>query len=312
MNNKIEIARLPAEKQVRLARDVLERLNHPEDPQDTIRNILRLIRQATGFEAVGLRLQEGDDFPYFETSGFPRHFVLAERYLCERTEAGGVLRDSRGNPVLECMCGNVIRGRTNPSKPFFTRGGSFWTNCTTELLASTTVEDRKARTRNRCNGEGYESVALIPLRSDGESIGLLQLNDRRRDLFTEEMIQFLEGLGASIGIALARKRADEQVQALNTRLAETEEAERKRFAQVLHDEVGQDLTTLGLNLNLVRDALSGAPPPVLGRFDDSIRLVEGVAGRIRRFMEDLHPAVLEDYGLAAAINWYLDHFAKRT
>ena len=57
----------------------------------------------------------------------------------------------------------MICGRFDPSKPFFTARGSFWTNCTTELLASTTEADRQARTRNRCNGEGYESVALIAL-----------------------------------------------------------------------------------------------------------------------------------------------------
>ena len=52
------------------------------------------------------------------------------------------------------MCGNVICGRFDPSKPFFTAQGSFWTNCTTELLASTTEADRQGRTRNHCNGQG--------------------------------------------------------------------------------------------------------------------------------------------------------------
>lgn len=75
-------------------------------------------------------------------------------------------------------------------------------------------EDRKARTRNRCNGEGYESVALIPLRSGGEIIGLLQLNDRRRNLFKPEIIYFCEGLGASIGITLSRKKAEKEQEKL--------------------------------------------------------------------------------------------------
>ena len=152
-----------------LATQILETLNKSIGKQDTIRNLLLLIKRETGFEAVGVRLCEGDDFPYYLTNGFPDEFVEAERFLCECNPAGEVIRDSDGNPVLECMCGNVIRGRTNPALPFFTEGGSFWSNCTTELLASTTEEDRQARTRNRCNGEGYESVALIPLRANGES-----------------------------------------------------------------------------------------------------------------------------------------------
>ncbi len=97
---------------------------------------------------------------------------------------GQFICDSDGYPIQECMCGNVICGKFDPSKPFFTTRGSFWTNCTTELLATTTDADRQARTRNRCNGGGYESVALIALRVGEDRLGLLQLNDRRKGRFS--------------------------------------------------------------------------------------------------------------------------------
>jgi PAS domain S-box-containing protein/putative nucleotidyltransferase with HDIG domain len=195
----------------KLARDVLNLMNYSKGASDTVRDILNLVKKNTGFEAVGIRLREGDDFPHYATNGFSDDFVLAERYLCSHNEAGEVLRDAQGKPILECMCGNILCGRTNPTLPFFTEGGSFWTNSTTELLASTTEKDRQGRTRNRCNSEGYESVALIPLRSDSEIIGLLQLNDRRRNQFNPEIIRFFEGLGSSIGIALSRMRAEAAV-----------------------------------------------------------------------------------------------------
>jgi len=207
-------ARKQMEAQERLAHDVLDLLyllNRPESTLDAISNILFAVRRSMGFEAVGIRMQEGDDFPYYETKGFTEEFVLVERRLCAYDEEGKIMRDEQGKAVLECMCGNVIRGRTDGKLPFFTEAGSFWTNSTTDLLASTTEEDRQARTRNRCNAEGYESVALIPLRTGDEIIGLLQLNDCRRDQFTLEMIRFFEGLGASIGIAISRKRAEEQL-----------------------------------------------------------------------------------------------------
>jgi PAS domain S-box-containing protein len=142
-------------------------------------------------------------------SGFSDDFVKSEGYLCVHDEQGRLLLDSTGCPVLECMCGNVLRGRADPTLPFFTPGGSFWTNSTTDLLASTTEAERQARTCNRCHGEGYESVALIPLRSGDDVIGLLQLCDHERNRFTRETIEFLEGMGASIGVALARIQADE-------------------------------------------------------------------------------------------------------
>jgi len=201
--------RKQVEGRERFAREVLDLLNRQEGTTDTIRDILQLVKKDTGIEAVGIRLQEGDDFPYYETNGFTEDFVQAERYLCERDAAGNIVCDGNGNPVLECMCGTVLRGRTDATLPFFTENGSFWTNSTTKLLASTTEKERRGRTRNRCNGEGYESVALIPLRSHREIIGLFQLNDCRPNRFTPDMIRFFEGLGASIGIALARKRTEE-------------------------------------------------------------------------------------------------------
>jgi len=202
-----------------LINKILEALNRPNEIVNLIRDILLLLKEHTGIEAIGIRLREGEDFPYFETIGFPPHFLEAENHLCARDNTGEIIRNSNGNPCLECMwCGNILCGRTDPSLPFFTVGGSFWTNSTTELLASTSEEDRQARTRNRCNSEGYESVALIPLRSGDEIIGLLQLNDSRRDSFTIEMIQFFEGIGATIGIAVARNRMQLALQSSHNRL----------------------------------------------------------------------------------------------
>jgi PAS domain S-box-containing protein len=220
-----------------LIKKVLETLNRPNEIVNLIRDILLLLKEHTGIEAIGIRLREGEDFPYFETNGFPPHFLEAENHLCARDNAGEIIRDSNGNPCLECMCGNILCGRTDPKFPFFTEGGSFWSNRTTELLASTSEKDRQARTRNRCNSEGYESVALIPLRSGDEIIGLLQLNDLRRDSFTIEIIKFLEGIGATIGIAVARKRA---VDALN---------ESENRYRLLANNVNDVIFALDMNLN---------------------------------------------------------------
>jgi PAS domain S-box-containing protein len=211
--------KLAERRQILIGR-ILETLNRPNEIINLIRDILLLLKEHTGIEAIGIRLREGEDFPYFETNGFSSHFLEAEKHLCIRDNAGEIIRDSNGNACIECMCGNILCGRTDPAYPFFTEGGSFWTNSTTELLASTSEEDRQARTRNRCNSEGYESVALIPLRSGDEIIGLLQLNDSRRDSFSSEMIHFFERIGAAIGIAVARKRAAEVLRESETQFRE--------------------------------------------------------------------------------------------
>jgi len=203
--------RKDAEARRLLAAKILERLNQKSERLDLIRDIIKLVKEFTGFAAVGVRLREGEDFPYFGVNGFSDDFVQAENYLCARNEKGEQICDAEGRPVLVCMCGNVIVGRADPALPFFTEGGSFWTNSTTELLACTSPEAFQVPVRSRCNEAGYESVALIPLRCGDEIVGLLQLNDSRAGRFTPEVVRFFEEVGASIGIALARIRAEEQV-----------------------------------------------------------------------------------------------------
>ena len=184
-------------------RDLLRICHFAIDTPELMRELIGYFKQMTGIEAVGVRLHQGEDFPYYETTGFSNEFVMAERSLCAKDFRGGLLRDSSGNPVLECMCGNIICGRFDPSRPFFTKHGSFWSSCTTQLLATTTEADRQARTRNRCNGEGYESVALIPLNSQGKTYGLFQFNDRRPGCFKAERIEQLEHLVDYVALALA-------------------------------------------------------------------------------------------------------------
>jgi GAF domain-containing protein len=192
----------------RLALEVLQRLNRAETPDEAIQQILTAVKEYTGVSAVGIRLRDGDDYPYYYYDGFSDVHVEMESSLCGYDDDGNLIRDPGGNPVLECMCGLVIQGRTDSSKPFFTEGGSFHSSNTSELLRDTTDEDRLTHTRNVCNAHGYESVALIPLRSKDSVIGLLQLNDEEEGRYTEEMILFLEGLGESIGIALAHMKEE--------------------------------------------------------------------------------------------------------
>jgi len=190
---------------------VLQVLNQRRKLDSILNEIVEIIKDYTGIEAVGIRLQESDDYPYYVFEGFPDDHILMENSLCAYDSEGQPYRDEVGRPILECMCGNILRGRFDPSKPFFSEGGSFWTNSTHDLLTTTTSEDRLTKTRNICHIEGYRSVALIPIRYNYETIGLLQLNDRRTDRFTSSMIRFMEELAECIGVVLMSAMREKQV-----------------------------------------------------------------------------------------------------
>jgi GAF domain-containing protein len=208
-SNNRDLVRVQRQSEITLK--ILRILNRHGDLREALGEILRIVQGHLDIEAVGIRLQEGDDYPYFAFDGFQDEHILLENSLCAFDLEGQLLRDDWGNPALDCMCGNILHGRFDPGKPFFTEGGSFWTNSTTNLLASTSVEDRMAKTRDTCNAEGYESVALIPIRDGGATLGLIQLNDTRTGAFDEETIDFLEGLGRIIGVVLSKIYKEREV-----------------------------------------------------------------------------------------------------
>jgi signal transduction histidine kinase len=111
------------------------------------------------------------------------------------------------------------------------------------------------------------------------------------------------------------KDQEERLQAakVSRRVVEVQEAERREMANRLHDLVGQKLTALSINLNIVKGQLSPGQAVQSGvRLDDSLKLVEETTESIRDVMAELRPAVLDDFGLAPVLRWYAEQFTKRT
>lgn len=109
----------------------------------------------------------------------------------------------------------------------------------------------------------------------------------------------------------------QRLHALANQLVEAQEQERKTLASELHDRIGQNLSALSMNLSVNRTLVSARLPadaaaPVLARIEDSMALVERTTEMVRDLMEELHPALLEQYGLDAALRWYADEFTGRT
>jgi len=322
-----------AEQRQTLGWKILERINQKGNEQDVIRDLLALTKQSSGFDAVGIRLRQGDDFPYFEVNGFSDDFVEAENYLCARSPSGGAVLNNRGQPLLECMCGNVLMGNSNPGLPFFTEGGSFWTNSTTELIKSQELKRLGFPTRNRCNQAGFESVALIPLRSGEQIIGLLQLNDRRPGRFELDLIRFFEGIGASVGIALARINDLNQIRRLNEQLEERvaertaeltaanrkllqeieqrrqlekeilaiSEREQRRIGQELHDSIGQQLTGMAFLAKALEQRIAEKSLQEAAGAAEIAKLANQATDQTRALARGLYPVDLQVGNLVSAL-----------
>ncbi len=115
------------------------------------------------------------------------------------------------------------------------------------------------------------------------------------------------------------KRAEQALQEsharlriLSQRLVEVQEDERRALARELHDRVGQTLAALNINLIIINSQLSGVAAEQIGtRLNDSMKLVAETISLVRDVMTDLRPAVLDDYGLEAAIDSHLSQYKAR-
>ncbi len=106
----------------------------------------------------------------------------------------------------------------------------------------------------------------------------------------------------------ALREVNRRLHALSSRMLEIQEQERRQLARELHDEIGQVLTAVKIDLqtHLMR---SGAVQ-VGEEIENSIRLVDGALDRVRSLSLDLRPAQLDDLGLQPALRWFLDRQSR--
>ncbi len=105
-----------------------------------------------------------------------------------------------------------------------------------------------------------------------------------------------------------RKKAQEASRTYSRRLLEAQEAERRRISRELHDQVGQILTAVKMNLHVLQQKCS--TPEMLTSIRDNIHVIDEAVDQVRDLSVDLRPLVLDDFGLVVALRWYLDRQSK--
>jgi two-component system sensor histidine kinase UhpB len=126
----------------------------------------------------------------------------------------------------------------------------------------------------------------------------------------------LLGVGKDI---TERKLAAEALQATHQRLRDfagrmrsVREQERALMARQIHDELGQVLTALGMDVAWLEARLPTNDRPLVEKCRAMATIIEATIGRVRTLATELRPAVLDDLGLLAAIEWETQQFTRRT
>ncbi|MGD0087756.1 MAG: PAS domain S-box protein [Verrucomicrobiota bacterium] len=104
-----------------------------------------------------------------------------------------------------------------------------------------------------------------------------------------------------------RREYSLKLQVLSRRLVEAQETERRNIARELHDEIGQALTVIQLNLQVMLQAPD--TQALAPRLNESLKVVERVLEQVQDISLDLRPSILDDLGLEPALRWYTDRQA---
>ncbi|MBI1879779.1 MAG: GAF domain-containing sensor histidine kinase [Chloroflexi bacterium] len=168
----------------------------------------------------------------------------------------------------------------------------------------------------------WASLLMLPLLYKGQATGLMELyvDHGRPFRFTEDKVALCQALASQAAIAIENARLfaeletqRETLRYISARLVNAQEEERRRLSRELHDEFGQALTALKINLDVARRILpANAPPKLRHNLDEANRLTTQTQERARSLSLALHPPILDDLGLVSALRWELDCYEQRT
>jgi PAS domain S-box-containing protein len=155
-------------------------------------------------------------------------------------------------------------------------------------------------------------VALRMYRRDGSILWGESLITPVRDNAgrVTHYIGILSDISGQREASLQRLEALQQLQRLSAHLQGARENERAHIARELHDELGQILTALKMDISFLHSQYP-ATPEIAGKLDDMTELVDATLASVRRISADLRPTILDDLGLKAAIEWLARDFEKR-
>jgi signal transduction histidine kinase len=175
-------------------------------------------------------------------------------------------------------------------------------------------------------GQAHQGVnaIVVPVRAAGELMGALGLGSDDSSLSVDDL-NLLDAVAHQLAVALDNSRhyqeakkaleelagAQENLRTYLRLATKAQEEERKRLARELHDDTIQSLVIIRATLDTltVGQRPSG---PATARLDAVKQIIDASVDEIRRFSRDLRPSILDDLGLAQAVDWLIDDMARRT
>jgi signal transduction histidine kinase len=152
--------------------------------------------------------------------------------------------------------------------------------------------------------------------TSGRALGAIEVYPESKRSPAALELEVLAGFSHVAGIAIHRDELDEQLRELSARIDAAREEERIGIARELHDQLGQSLTVLKIDLSAIARGLRAGTGPgpevLLDRLAAVIKMADESIDELRRISAELRPAMLDQLGLGAALAGHAEEFAART
>jgi PAS domain S-box-containing protein len=159
---------------------------------------------------------------------------------------------------------------------------------------------------------GLRACWSLPiLANDGRALGTFAIYYKHCRAADPSTIELLGRAAHVAAIAIERRWLDDQLRALTARIEAIREDERTSIAREIHDELGQSLTALKMDISWVMRRVRD-PDAISGKLDEMSHATDAVIQSVRRISAELRPGILDDVGLRAAIEWQGEEFQRRT
>ncbi len=263
-----------------IAATVSQSLNLKDVLENALRKVLEVTRTTAG--CMFLRDSAGSKLEMMTSVGLSRVFGCKES----------------GLSTANCACHQVLRHR-------HTLMVNHVSQC--PMLGDEAVK------------EDIDCFVSVPLESKNRTLGIMNVACSSERYFTENDFRLLDSIGYHVGLAIensvlykeAKQKEQLRGQLLSSVISAQEE-ERKRISRELHDEYGQTLTGVIMNMESLENMVSPGQSQLKEKLENTKSLVVRALEDIRRLTLDLRPSALDDLGLVATLRAYTQTHLEAT
>jgi PAS domain S-box-containing protein len=243
------------------------------------------------------------------------HVAELEERIAERKRAEVALRESeeryrelfenaRDAIYVNDLEGNYIRVNRATETLTGYRSEEIVGHNLIDFVAATSVRDVRESFFAKLAEQGETTYEVDVITKDGRRV---PVEVRSRAIYENGVMVAVQSTARDI---TEHKLAQNALQMFSRQLIEAQEDERRRIARELHDQIGQVLTAVKMNLHTVQQVSQGSEAGCY--IKDNIEAVDEALRLVRDLSVDLRPPVLDDFGLVTALRWYVDRYTKRT